>query len=115
MLADITPTLIAENRDKLSKGDEKPRANATVVRYMAALSHAFTIAVREWGWLEDSPMRKVSKPKEPRGRIRFLSDEERERLLEACRESHNPYIYPVVVLALSTGARKMGLLAKSGA
>jgi integrase len=73
---------------------------------MAALSHAFTIAVREWGWIEDSPMRKVTKPKESRGRVRFLSDEERNRLLKACRESSNPYLYPVVVLALSTGMRR---------
>src|SRR5262249_29704070 len=85
-------------------------APATVVRYMAALSHAFTIAVREWGWLDDSPMRKVGKPKEPRGRVRFLSDEERTRLLDVCRASNSEYLYPVVVLALSTGARKMELL-----
>ena len=77
---------------------------------MAALSHAFTIAIREWGWLEESPMRKVSKPQEPRGRVRFLSDDERERLLAACRTSYNPYLYIAVVLSLSTGARKMEIL-----
>jgi hypothetical protein len=73
IVADITPALIAEYRDKLAQGDKKPRANSTVKRYLVALSHAFTIAVREWGWLDDSPMRKVSKPKESRGRVRFLS------------------------------------------
>jgi hypothetical protein len=55
----------------------KNRAPATVVCYLAALSHLFTIAVNEWGWLEDNPMRKVTKPKEPRGRVRFLSEDER--------------------------------------
>jgi integrase len=109
-LADITPALLAEYREKLAQGEKQPRSNATVVRYMAALSHAFTIAVREWEWLEDSPMRKVSKPKEPRGRVRFLSDEERTRLLDACQVSHNPSLYTVVVLALATGARKGELL-----
>ena len=107
LLADVTPTLIAGFRDKIAQDDDKSRANATVVRYMAALSHAFTIAVREWGWLDESPMRKVSKPKEPRGRVRFLSDDERERLLGACKTSYNLYLYPAVVLALSTGTRKM--------
>lgn len=108
-LADVTPALIVQCRDKLLSEITvrgKPRSGATVVRYMSALSHAFTIAVREWGWLEDSPMRKVTKPKESRGRVRFLSDEERSRLLKACRESSNPYLYPVVVLALSTGMRR---------
>lgn len=105
-LADVTPAIVVEAREALAK-DHAP---ATVVRYLAALSHAFTIAVKEWGWVEDSPMRRVTKPKEPRGRVRFLSDEERGRLLEACRASDNPYLYPVVVLALSTGARKMEIL-----
>ena len=86
VLADITPALIAEYRDLLARS----QANSTVNRYLSALSHAFTVAVKEWGWLEESPMRKVSKPKEPRGRVRFLSDDERERLLDACKASYNP-------------------------
>ena len=107
-LADVTPSLIVQHRDRLIVGVTvrgKPRSPATVVRYMAALSHAFSIAVKEWGWIDDSPMRKVSKPKESRGRVRFLSDDERVRLLKACKESSNSYLYPVVVLALSTGMR----------
>jgi integrase len=126
-LADVTPAKIVECRDKLllsvSPKTKKPLAPASVVRYMAALSHAFTIAVNEWGWLEDSPMRKVKKPALPRGRVRFLSEDttgadgktidgERSRLLKACEASDNPYLYTVVVLALSTGMRQgeiMGL------
>ena len=114
-LADVSPSLLAEYRDKLGREitvRKKPRSPASVVRYMAALSHAFTVAVKEWGWLEDSPMRKVTKPRESRGRVRFLSDDERALLLKACKESSNPYLYPVVVLALSTGMRQgeiMGL------
>jgi integrase len=50
-------------------------------------------------------MRRVTKPKEPRGRVRFLSDDERAHLLDACRSSRCPYLYAVVVLALSTGMR----------
>ena len=112
-LADVTPALIAEHRDKLSNGATNrgdKRSPSTVVRYMAALSHVFTIAIKEWGWLDDSPMRKVTKPKEPRGRVRFLSDSERERLLAACKESNSPYLYPATVLALSTGGRRMEIL-----
>lgn len=61
---------------------------------------------KEWEWLEDSPIRRVTKPREPRGRIRFLSDDERSALLSARQESSNPFLYPVVVLALSTGMRQ---------
>lgn len=107
-LADVTPALLAQCRDKLSNGitsHGKPRTPATVNRYMAALSVAFTTALKEWGWVDDNPMRKVTKPKEPRGRVRYLSDDERDRLLKVCKDSSNPYLYTVVVLALSTGMR----------
>lgn len=113
VLADVTPALLAEYRDKLANGGTsrgERRSPSTVVRYMAAASHAFTIATKEWGWLEDNPFRKVSKPKEPRGRVRFLSDDERDRLLRECKVSSNPDLYPAVVLALSTGARKMEIM-----
>lgn len=112
-LADASPALIAEQRDKLARGTTSrgtSRSPSTVVRYLAALSHVFTLAVKEWGWLDDTPMRKVTKPKEPRGRVRFLSDEERTRLLAACKESESTYLYTIVVLALSTGGRRMEIL-----
>jgi integrase len=108
LLSDITPAVLAECRDRLAStatGREVPRSPSTVVRYIAVLSHAFSMAVKEWGWMDENPMRKVTKPKEPRGRVRFLADDERERLLVACRDAPCPHLYPVVVLALSTGMR----------
>ena len=62
-------------------------------------------------WIDDSPMRKVTKPKEPRGRVRYLTDDERKRLLKACAESNHKYLYAVVVLALATGMRQGEILA----
>ena len=49
-LADVTPSIIAEKRDELLKGitpRKKKRTPATVVRYLAALSHVFSYAVME--------------------------------------------------------------------
>jgi integrase len=107
-LSDLTPPLIAEHRDKLAAGfpGDKPRSPATVVRYMAALSHCLTVAVREYQWIDENPLRKVTRPTEPRGRVRFLSADERMALLRECQASDNPCLYPVVVLALSTGMRQ---------
>ena len=109
LLSDVTAAMIGQYRDELANGATtrgEHRNPATVVRYLAALSHAFSVAVNEWEWLEDSPMRKVKKPKESRGRVRFLDDDERARLLKACKESPNPLLYPCVILALSTGMRQ---------
>jgi integrase len=115
-LADITPALIAEQRDKLSQTITKygkKMAPTTVLRYLAALSHVFTIATLEWGWMQESPIKKISKPKIGLLRARFLSGEECERLLQACQQSSNPYLYPVVVLALATGMRKAEIMGLS--
>ncbi len=112
-LADVTPALIGQYRDELLSGITyrgTQRTPATVLQYMLALSHAFTIAVNEWQWLEDSPMRKVKKPVPSRGRVRFLDDIERAKLLTACKESVSPYLYLCVVLALSTGMRQGELM-----
>jgi integrase len=97
ILADCTPARIAGCRDRLLAapipGPEKTtrtRQPATVVRYLVALSHVFTLATDDWGWLADNLVRKVRKPRQPRGRLRFLSDDEREALLAACRLSTSP-------------------------
>jgi hypothetical protein len=58
LLSDITSSMIVQYRDELASGETyrgTQRSPVTVVRYMAALSHAFTIAVNDWQWLEDSP------------------------------------------------------------
>lgn len=108
VLADLTPAIIAEARDILLTGTtirKALRSPSTVNRYLASFSKVLTVAVQEWGWLDDSPMRKVSKPSEAKGRHRFLSIEEKDRFLAACKTSKNPYLYPVVSIALLTGMR----------
>ncbi len=109
LLSELTPVLISEHRELLSQTEtirKTKKSNATVNRYLAALSTAISTAINEWGWMEDNILRKVSKLKEPRGRVRYFSDEERERFLLACKESHNSDLYVTVILALSTGGRK---------
>jgi integrase len=108
-LADITPAVITEARQKLANLEVEPeerRSPSTLNRYVALLSHILSVAVREWQWLEDSPIKRVKKLKEPRGRVRFLSDKERERLLEKIKTKDSPQLELFVVLALSTGMRK---------
>ena len=85
----------------------KPAGPATRVRYLAMLSHVLAYAV-ERQYLNENPARArggVTRPKEPKGRVRFLSDDERKRLLAACQESDDSRLYAVVLTALGTGAR----------
>jgi integrase len=113
LLKDVRPALVSEMRDKLAASpgrNKKPKANSTVNRYLAALSHAFTVACREYEWMQDNPVQRVRKGREGQGRVRFLTDDERDKLLSACRESKAAYAYPVVLLALSTGMRRGEIL-----
>jgi integrase len=121
-LFEVSPALIVEKRDKLAKSkyqrarptakrstvdaadvERYPRSPATVNRFLATLAHVFTIARREWHWLSHSPMAGVSKLPESRGRLRYLSDEERKALLsETAKDST---LHTLVVIALSTACR----------
>jgi integrase len=111
-LHQITPAELSLHRDELSSSVSP----ATVHRYLAALSSAFTWACQdERQWLQDNPVRRVARPKdtrpvEVRERRRFLSADERERLLQACKESRSSWLYEVVLLALPIGARRGEIL-----
>jgi len=80
-------------------------APATILRKIASFAAVLKVAQRDWGWIESSPLAQISKPSAGRGRVRFLSAEERERLLSACKESSLPTLHAIVILAISTGMR----------
>jgi hypothetical protein len=99
-LSDVTPSVLVEQRGKLGRETytrAKPeskrsavrgraarhftRSAATVNRYLANLSHVFTVARKEWHWISHNPFDDVSLLDEGPGRVRFLSEDERARLL----------------------------------
>lgn len=56
---------------------------ASVQREWNLLSNACTVAVREWKWLRENPMREVRRPPQTDPRNRLATDDEIERLLFA--------------------------------
>lgn len=106
ILADITPDIISRTRGKLLQKGIKP---SSANRYFAALSSAFSLAVREFGWVDSNPCARVRKLNEPRGRTRYLTNHERENLLKACEASKSRELHIIVTLALSTAGRKSEL------
>lgn len=80
-------------------------APATINRYMAALSVACQYAVRTLRWLPDNPVRRIERGAESSGVVRFLSDDERKRLLDAAEADADPNMHTAIILALATGAR----------
>lgn len=123
----ITPARIAKVKDKLLSEEtarfvspatgnamhdaSRPRAKrsgATVNRYLAALSSCLSYGVKTLRWIEKNPCEQITKPAESKGRVRFLSEDERVLLLAACKP--HPDLYLAVVLALSTGARQAEIM-----
>ncbi len=108
ILIEITPSLLVEAKEKLLCGitcRKKVRTNSTVNRYFSSLSRAFALAFQEWQWINENPFRRISKLKENGGRNRFLSREELHTLLQCCKESKNPHLYGMVLIAASMGLR----------
>lgn len=127
LLSDITSDRIAKQRDKLlaeetprfatprtgdaevdAKRAKAKRKGATVNRFLAALSVCMSYAVTELRWLERNPCELIKKPKESKGRVRFLSDDERAALLAACKPHADLYL--AVALSLTTGARQAEIM-----
>lgn len=92
-----------------AKGKRSP---GTISRYHAALAGVFTWGIRRRRVPKgfENPCRKVPRPPERPGIVRFLSEEERTGLLKACEVSKWPRLYALVVMAITTGARKGELL-----
>jgi integrase len=86
-----------------AKRKRAKRSGATVNRYFAALSSCLSYG-EKLEWVERNPCKRVTKPKENHGRVRFLSDEERPHLLKSCRKDDDLYL--AVLLSLTTGARQ---------
>ncbi len=83
--------------------------DCTLNRFKANLSSVFEFAKEEYE-TKHNPCREVRAKPENKGRIRFLSDDERVRLLKACKESFYERLYLVTLLGITTGARRGELL-----
>ncbi len=107
-LQNIRPAVIVEKKQKLlTEPNEKGvvRGKSTCNRFLATLSHLMSVCVKQWEWLTENPVKKISREKEPRERTRFLNPQERQQLLNACRQSNNQNLFIFTVLLLSTGCR----------
>ena len=90
------------------RAKKKAMAPATVNRYSAALAAVVTWSIKRRiapkGFVH--PCRSSERQPEDNEKTRFLSTDERTRLLAACKASKWGRLYLLALMALSTGARK---------
>ena len=90
--------------------------DGTIKREVGALSAAFNHAIKKQKWRIENPCLKAERPKEPKGRVRYLTHAEAQRLLQAAESMSftgtrkSPVLRDFIELAVNTGCRKGELL-----
>ena len=86
-------------------------APATVEKIRVTFNRSFELACK-WNipGAQANPVRAVPRPRFNNKKERFLTAQEADRLVAACRESANTQLAPIVRLLLLTGARKTEIL-----
>jgi integrase len=102
---DIGKDDISSGLDKLST----ELSNSTINKYKKLASVVFNYGIRELG-LTENPTLYIRSLPEKKGRTRYLSDNERKRLFKACKASKWNKLYLLVLMAITTGARRGELL-----
>lgn len=107
-LKDLTPKHFADYRD--SRLNEV--SGGTVLRDMATMSAALTVAKKEWGWIDRNPLQDVAKPKKGEARDRRVSDEEIAQIMAVSgyRKNEKPELLKTktcaaFLFAIETGMR----------
>ncbi len=104
LLRDFT-TISIENYKSQRLEYNKP---GTVNRMLTILKHMFKMAT-DWEMVGENVLKRIRKVKqipEHNTRLRYLSKEECQALIEAC----SPHLKPIVLTALHTGMRKSEIL-----
>lgn len=77
----------------------------TINREIGVFSAACNHCRHELGWKIDNPAQ-GKRLREPEGRVRWLSQAEAERLIDAARQTRAPWLADFIVVCLYTGMRK---------
>jgi len=98
-----TPAVVAAYRDRRLKSV----SGSTVNRDMNLLHHVFEKGRKDWGVaLAQNPVSGTSRPVNNPPRSRRLAAAEEVRLLAEASKARNPWLRPMVELALETGMRQ---------
>jgi integrase len=102
-LAEITPGQILGYKTKRRAEEASPR---TVNYELALMSHAYNLAIKEWEWVKENPVKKVSKEKVNNLIERWLTLEEEQKLLA----SSPTWLKEIITFAINTGLRLSEIL-----
>ncbi len=103
ILTHITPKHISSYKIRRREEGASPR---TINYELSLMGHAFNLALKEWEWVKENPVGKVSKERVNNLRERWLTFEEEEKLLQASPK----WLREMIIFSLETGLRQSELL-----
>ena len=109
---ELTPVFGGRFLDEITREDilsfkeskEKKLLPNSVNRYLILLRSILIRAVKVWEWLDKAPS--ITFCKAPKGRVRYLSKSEIDRLMQELPD----HLKPIVMFALLTGLRRANIL-----
>lgn len=102
-LTELTPAMISDYKVKRRSDGVSSR---TINYELITMSHAFNLAIREWGLANENPVSKVKKDRVTNKIERWLTSEEETNLL---KESPK-WLQDIIIFAIHTGLRQSEIL-----
>lgn len=105
-LSKLTPELFSQYRDTELQRIKAP----SVLRYMSLMGSVLEVAVNEWQWIRDNPIKRIKKPSQGQSRMRVFTLDEIERFSVLMgRDSANSAVQQTILdcflFAIETGMR----------
>ncbi len=102
-LTEITPAMISDFKVKRRTDGVSPR---TINYELTTMSHAFNIAICDWGLVSENPVKMVRKEKVSNNIERWLTLDEEKKLLIASPK----WLQDIIIFAINTGMRQSEIL-----
>ena len=102
-LHEIKPGKISEYRNQRKKAGAKAE---TINHELGLMKKAFNVAIREWEWCQENPVSKIKMEKVPRGRVRYLTEGDFQKIYNASPK----WSQPILIFARYTGLRMSNVL-----
>lgn len=103
VITEISAKDISEYKVKRVSEKASPR---TINYELTLMSHAYSIAIKEWEWLKENPVKNVSKEKVKNNIERWLTLEEEKKLLTVSPK----WLQEIIIFAINTGFRQSEIL-----
>jgi len=106
-LEDFNSSHAASYRDqRLSNGV----SGSSVNKELNFLSKILDVAAKEWEWVDNNPVKNITRPKNGKNRERRPTQSELDELRNECERSGNCHVWRMIEFAIETGMRQGEIL-----